>query len=281
MGKPIKITKEHLKEARLEFEALLKEVKLSDGKINFTKTFGGNDSKTTVYYTPDAYVKMIALVNEFKDEVAWHGLARRSTDPDGYIIYDILVYPQEVTGATVNTDQEKFQTWLMNHEDDVFNNIRMQGHSHVNMGVSPSGVDTTLYNSLLAQLDDDMFYIFTVWNKKFESHTKIYDLQKNILYENCDVETKLLDGGIGLNEFITEAKKMVSKKTTMYSYDSYTGNTDSKVYDNRYNPETFNKNKKDKIKTKVGGEKHDNKQATFDDEDYSAYRRMYNGFYYN
>ena len=83
--------------------------------------------------------------------------------------------------------------WLMNHEDDVFNNIRMQGHSHVNMGVTPSGVDNSLYERILEQLDDEMFYIFLIYNKKGDKTFKIYDLAKNILFETGDVTVKVLD----------------------------------------------------------------------------------------
>ena len=268
MGKPIKITKEHLKEAKREFEEMLSSLKLSDGKISFSKTFGGNEEKTSVYFTSEAWVKMVALIHEFTDEVAWHGLAERSKKPDGYIIYDILVYPQEVSGSTVNTDQEKYQIWLMEHEDEVFNNIRMQGHSHVNMGVTPSAVDTNLYEKILDQLEDSMFYIFMVWNKKFESYTKIYDLQSNILYENDDIEVRLLDTGIGLDSFIANAKDMVSKKSyTAYNPNNWSG---GRYSGHTFNSEIYDKNsKKGKEKTKVDGDKYSRSGVrSFDHLDY-------------
>jgi hypothetical protein len=182
MAKIIKITPECMDEIRKDFEDALSSAKLSDGKINFTKTFGNVKRDATVYFTELAWLKMQTLIREFDKEVAWHGLAYRGDDPekDEYYIKDILVYPQEVAAATVNTDQEKYQMWLMNHEDDVFNNIRMQGHSHVNMGVTPSSVDTSLYDRILEQLDDRMFYIFLIYNKRGEKTYKIYDLAKNV-----------------------------------------------------------------------------------------------------
>ena len=87
--------------------------------------------------------------------MAW--CAERCEEKDTYLISDILVYPQEVTGSTVTTDQNEYEMWLMKQEDDVFNNIRMQGHSHVNMSTSPSSVDLNLYDGILSQLDSDMF----------------------------------------------------------------------------------------------------------------------------
>lgn len=220
MSKIIKMTQENIAELRRDFEEALKGIKLSDGKINFTKTFGTIQRKATLQFTEIAWLKMQTLVREFDKEVAWHGIAKRGDEEgkDSYIISDILVYPQEVTGATVNTDQEKYQTWLMNHEDEVFNNIRMQGHSHVNMGTSPSGVDTSLYDRILEQLEDDMFYIFLIWNKRGDKTIKIYDLAKNVLFETSDVTVEVLDDGTGIEHFLRNAKEMVQDKTYSRSY---------------------------------------------------------------
>lgn len=214
MSKIINLTNIDREQIRRDFEEQLAGLKLSDGKITFTKTFGTVQRKATLYFTEMAYAKMLKLVQTFDKEVAWHGLAKRGDDEtkDEYIIYDILVYPQEVTGAAVNTDQEKYQMWLMGQEDDVFNNIRMQGHSHVNMGTTPSSVDTSLYERLLDQLEDDMFYIFLIWNKRNDKTIKIYDMAKNILFETSDVDVSVLDDGTGLEAFMREAKEMVKDK---------------------------------------------------------------------
>ena len=151
MAKIIKMTPEIIDEVRRDFENAISSMKLSDGKISFTKSFTSIQRKATVYFTEIAWLKMQSLIREFDKEVAWHGLAFRGEDPekDEYTITDILVYPQEVTGATVTSDQTKYQEWLMSHDDDVFNNIRMQGHSHVNMATNPSSVDLSLYERIL------------------------------------------------------------------------------------------------------------------------------------
>ena len=225
MAKLIKIGPECLEEVRKEFEESLKNLKLSDGKISFTKTLGTIQSRADLNFTDIAWQKMQALVREFDKEVAWHGIAFRDEDPDKnvYTITDIIVYPQEVTGATVTTDQTKYQTWLMDHDDDVFNNIRMQGHSHVNMSVSPSGVDTSLYDRILNQLDDTMFYIFLIWNKKGEKTVKIYDLAKNILFETSDVDVHILGNGFDMNAFLTDAREKVQTKPVTVTQGNYGG----------------------------------------------------------
>lgn len=214
MSKVIKLTTEQLQECRKDFDTALSTMKLTDGKISFIKTITCPNEKANLYFDPVAWRKMQTLIKEFDKEVGWHGVACRGEDEtkNEYYINDILVYPQKVTGATVNTDQEKYEMWLMQHEDEVFNNIRMQGHSHVNMGVTPSGVDETHQAKILEQLENDMFYIFLIWNKKGDKTVRIYDLKKNILFETTDVTVEVLDDGFGIDEFLTDAKKMVKDK---------------------------------------------------------------------
>ena len=214
MSKPIKMTPEYLQQCRDEFEKALASAKLADGKINFTKTFTAGTKKAEVHFTSLAWQKMTALLRSFDKEVAWHGVASRSDDEskDEYIIEDIVVYPQEVTGASVEMDTEKYATWLMeNADDERFNNLHMQGHSHVNMGVTPSSVDLNHQEEILNMLGDDDFYIFMIWNKSLSSNTKIYDMRKNVLFENTDVSVTYEPDE--LDEFVDAAKEMVTNKT--------------------------------------------------------------------
>lgn len=223
MSKIIKMTPEHIEECKRDFEEVLRNAKLSDGRISFSKSFSSIDRKARLLFTEIAWLKMQTLIREFNNEVAWHGIAMRGDDDD-YIISDILVYPQEVTGATVTTDQEKYQMWLMSHDDDVFNNIRMQGHSHVNMQVTPSGVDTSLYDRILEQLDDTMFYIFLIYNKRGDKTIKIYDMAKNVMFDTPDVTVAIMDDGTGTEKFLRDAKEMVKTKvytTPAYQYPKY------------------------------------------------------------
>ena len=172
-------------------------------------------AKTTLCFTTKAYTKMIALVNEFDEEVAWHGLAERKGD--GYLIYDIIIYPQKVTAATVVTDQEEYQNWLIQSPDEIINNIRMQGHSHVNMGTTPSGTDESLYKEIVKQLEGDMFYIFIIWNKKQERTIWICDKKKGVNYSTKNIRLNMIvrkteDFDREIHNFIQEAKEKVHSK---------------------------------------------------------------------
>ncbi len=231
MAKEIKITDACINKWREEFENILQSAKLADGKVNFSRSLTSTKRPCTVYFNEIAWLKMQALIRECDKEVGWHGIAYRDEDmtKDAYYITDILVYPQEVSAATVNTDQIKYQMWLANQDDEVFNNLRMQGHSHVNMGVTPSATDTDLYESLLSQLDDTMFYIFMIYNKRGEYTYKIYDMAKNIMFETSDVTVRVIEDELGVEKFLREAKGMVTDKpayvapTYNYGYSNYGG----------------------------------------------------------
>lgn len=241
MSKSIKIDKQFLETAKADFLKMCDEGKFTDGKIVFNRTFGGNTNKKANLYIEDiAWNKMKALVDEFDKEVAWHGIAKRREEEGEYIIEDILVYPQTVSASTVVTDQEKYQMWLYEQEDDVFNNIRMQGHSHVNMSTSPSGVDTTYYQGIIDQMSDDMFYIFMILNKKGSRHVEIWDKKINTIFETADITvTLLIDPEDPINKLIKDAKEKVKDEpkpaTPTYNYKTgYSGYSGS-YYGNNQN----------------------------------------------
>lgn len=224
MSKLIKATEETIAAARAKFEEAVKLMKSDNGKLTFTLDMGAVDRKATLYFTELAWLKMTGLVSDFSSEVGWHGVARRGDDPekDEYIVSDIMVYPQEVTGATVTTDQTEYNQWLFSFDNDVFNHIRFQGHSHVNMGVTPSGTDLSLYSRILDMLGPRDFYIFLIINKSGQMTIKIYDMAKNILFETNDVEVRPFSKEIGLMDFIKQAKEIV--KTKAYTTPTYSGN---------------------------------------------------------
>jgi len=209
MPRPIVLTEDIKQKARDDFSAMLDGLKMSDGKLRYSQSWEYKDCSAVLWLTQEAYRKIVALVMNFTSEVGWHGTVARISDRE-FIIEDIFVYPQEVTGATVNTDQKAYSEWLYELDDDTFNQIRMQGHSHVNMGVSPSSVDDKHRQQILDQLEPEMFYVFMIWNKSLTVHTLIYDMAQNILYEDGDVAVKLVDDE-GMDKFLADALVKVKK----------------------------------------------------------------------
>lgn len=217
MSTPLSLTEEMKNELLETFREALGKWNLATDGLKFQFGLGGlknyENKRTRVTFSAAAYAKMYLLVNLFDSEVAWHGLVNRTED--GFFIYDILIYPQEVTGSTVNTDQTAYEMWLFNQDDNVFNHIRMQGHSHVNFGTTPSSVDTTHQEQIIEQLGDNDYYIFMIVNKKHSAYFRIVDRENNIQYDTDDVSFCVQGGGV-TKEFYDEAKEMV--KTKSYSY---------------------------------------------------------------
>ncbi len=276
MSKPIKMTEQYLNECRADFEKALQLTKLADGKLQFTKTFSLEDKKATIFFTSDAWAKMVILIKEFDKEVAWHGVAHRSEDEDKneYIINDIVVYPQEVSGTTVEMDTTEYAKWIEeNIDDDRFNSIHMQGHSHVNMGTSPSSVDLNHQEEILNMLGDEDFYIFMIWNKSLTSTNKIYDLKKNILFEDKDITIKLEGEKEGLAEFLKSAKDMVKTRTYTYCSTTSYGGVSSSTSLSKYEKETP-KTKTEKTRSRVDSSwvgKNACQSSLWDDEDEEEY----------
>ena len=166
----------------------------------------------TVYITAEAFIKMRTLVDNTETEIGWYGIVKKYPGlQETYVIEDIIVYPQRVTGATCEQDDNKIFEFEMSLTDEQVNNKRFQGHSHVNMGVTPSGVDEAFYQDLLSQVTD--YFIITVTNKRNEYTTRFYDIANNILYSDVPIQV-LLDNGTDIKTWYTEAEKQITKPVT-------------------------------------------------------------------
>lgn len=165
----------------------------------------------TVYITMEAHTKMRMLVDETTTEIGWYGIVTKSPGLENtYVIEDIIVYPQRVTGATCEQDDDKMFEFEMSLTTEQVNHKRFQGHSHVNMGVTPSGVDEQFYQDLLKQVND--YFIITVTNKSGAYHTRFYDMENNILYKDVPI-TVITDAGTPLKDWYEESKDKLSQRS--------------------------------------------------------------------
>jgi hypothetical protein len=234
-----------LKLRRQELELILKDVENAvrnyQGTVfEFKKEFK-DDRKAVVNFTEEAWGKMTTLVKMCDKEIGWEGIAKRCEPTDGnatYIVEDILVYPQRVTGATVEADVTEYDKWKWELDDETFSNKRFHGHSHVNMGVTPSSTDLKMYQQQVDELGDDQFYIFMIINKKGDMTVKIYDKLDNAYYDSSEVTVCYPER---YEEFWEEAQKMILKpqpttitppKYPAYSsrYPNYYGYDDDDMY---------------------------------------------------
>lgn len=221
----------------------LKDTVLTCGKIDIpVDLYEKKENAVTIHFTEEAWKQMTALIDHFSSEVGWCGVVDRE-DETHFAITKILVYPQTVTGVTVNTDQAEYSMWLMQQDD--FDNIHMQAHSHVNMAVSPSGTDITdqermIDSRLLNPVDGD-YFIFMIWNKSHNYYAKVVDFENNVVYEKEDI--KVTYDGFSCASFLEDAKKICKEKTAAAApyygynygksrteYSGYTGYTSGQNY---------------------------------------------------
>ena len=222
--KYIHLTGDMIKQVFDEAYALALKTRVTPTSVSLSALNGSqklsDEEKAIIRMSVEAKKKVLALVDRCDKEVAWHGLVERDPDnPKIFNITDILVFPQEVTGATVTTDEKEYTAWLYNMNDDGgvsdedFDKLRCHGHSHVRMGTSPSGVDITYQNNIMNNVTD--FYIFMIHNKSGSVWANIYDVENNILYEDSDI---IVEGCIDeVQEWASEEiKKKVKEKTYQY-----------------------------------------------------------------
>ena len=140
-----------------------------------------------VYISNDAYNKTMEYINQSSQEIGWLATAER-VDKDFYI-EDTFLFKQEVSCVTTEIKEDglnEFAMELMQHENgvEIWNKMRVWGHSHVNMGTNPSGQDNDQMKLFLENPND--FFIRIIGNKKEEFKIDIWDFQKGLIYENAE-----------------------------------------------------------------------------------------------
>lgn len=178
----LRLTDRDIKREIESFKNWIKGLKTSEGTYEVGAESKDGDAVIIIF--KEAYEKIMALVNECDKEIAWHCTIER-TENNTFTIKDVLVFPQTVTGCTVTSDDTEYANWVMSLSDEQFNSMRCHCHSHVNMGVHPSGVDTQYQQDMLANLQD--YYIFMIFNKRGNIYSIIYDVQNNIVFEDDDI----------------------------------------------------------------------------------------------
>lgn len=210
---PMRFSNKQIQDMLADMRKQLKTFKTTANAISTTFKFPALDKpKAKVIINLEAWLKIQALVAECDKEVAWHGLVTKNKNV--YTIEDIVVFPQTVTGCTVTSDETAYSLWLAQQPDEIFKKIRFHGHSHVNMGVSPSNVDTSYQEDILINLND--FYIFGIFNKKDDNWMTIFDVEDNVVYEDTDIE--LVTPDVYTIQWAKEAIKEFVKETTPKSY---------------------------------------------------------------
>lgn len=202
-----------------EFAKAKEHIKTCKDPQKYIADFLGNigNPRAQLLFSPKAWIMMTTLIKDFSTEVQWHGLTTRLSN-NTFLVEDILIFPHEVTGTTVISDQEEYEEWQNSLDDETFNKIRFHGHSHVNMGVTPSGVDNGYRNGIINSFPtptdkDDFYYIFLIGNKRDDFEIEIYDITNGVHYKKADVDMDIfLEDGYYMSHFKAESKLLAKDK---------------------------------------------------------------------
>lgn len=215
---PIRMTNKQIQEAVSAIRERLKSQKTTSSTLKFEYKLPTYAKKqnATVVIKELAWKKIKALVDKCDKEIAWHGVVTKTKNE--YVIEDIVVFPQMVSAATVTSDETQYSLWLAQQPNEIFNNLRFHGHSHVRMATNPSGVDTQYQEAMLKNLND--FYIFAIFNKQGSHWCMIYDVEDNVVYENSDIVLNVEEDPVEVWATKEMSEKVVVPKpaTPAYSY---------------------------------------------------------------
>lgn len=175
-----------------------------------------------IFFTREAWVKQCHLVKICNKEVGWFALVEFHEESNSFIIFELVIPKQEVTHVETAIGKEDLAdaaTELIEAGKDT-SKMYAWFHSHVNMGVSPSGQDEYQVEDFLEDLADQPeipAFIRGIQNKAGALKLDVYYIQQGIAYQNLDYEILEDDDPA----WKTTIENEVKAKVTEVSY--YTG----------------------------------------------------------
>jgi len=144
---------------------------MSDSKKHAVTTGRHGTAANVVYITQEAEMKQRRLVDLCNDEIAWFGVVDK-TSSGMMVVTDLIVPKQEVSGGSVDYDEDWMHQMLEEYAD-IITKIRFFGHSHVNMGVGWSGTDTNEFMAKIGEIPGMDYFICHVRTIRKIEFTKI------------------------------------------------------------------------------------------------------------
>lgn len=166
-----------------------------------TRPMGGMAPKIFIDADANSYIQSMVRVHD--TEVGFLGVVDK-IDSKTYLIRDIF-YPkhQLATGATCEISSEGTYEMAMNlmgkgQECDV-PKVMFWGHSHVNMGVTPSSQDETQGFNMATE-DGVEYFIRGIFNKKGDYGITLYDAISGVIFDELPL-------------IVTEGDDVANRKT--------------------------------------------------------------------
>lgn len=161
----------------------------------------------------NAMNKMKEYVRQSDLEIGWLGTSRRVGNV--FYIDDVFLFRQEVHATTTEITTEglnEFAMELLGEKNgvEIWNNMKVWGHSHVNMPTSPSGQDDKQIEVFAENAED--FFIRIIANKSGDFRIDLYDFTTGVIYEklpydiNYGADTDIIES---LYKKIAEIEEMI------------------------------------------------------------------------
>jgi len=136
---------------------------------------------------------MKAIVDLHETEVGFYALSTMRDD-NTFFISDVYYPKHNIANLghceIADSGQSDFMRLLISQgrEDDV-GKIKVWGHSHVDMGISPSKDDHD--QAMESARDNKDYFIRLITNKKHQIGVSFYDYKKNLIYDEVDWEIEV------------------------------------------------------------------------------------------
>jgi hypothetical protein len=167
-----------------------------------------------ILITRTAIEKMGYYVQHCDKEVGWLGTVEKYGV--NYLIREVFLFKQEVHSATCEITPDglsDFATELLSKPNgvEVWNNIKLWGHSHVNMGISPSAQDNSQMNTFGEHND---WFVRVIANKKGDMEFSLFDFKTNLRFDNV----KWIEFRETSPDLEEQIKAEIAEKVTEFKY---------------------------------------------------------------
>ena len=198
-------------------------------------TFNPHDTKGTVRvmqptpkvaFTQEALDKMGAYVGLMDREIGWLSTVER--DGAHFLVTDCYLFGQAVHATTTEIDPEKLAELI--HEIlqqdpengvEIVNSMKCWGHSHVNMGTSPSGQDDRQMEDFGKTVDDYMIRVIA--NKRGHVRVDVWDYENGLIFEDLPWTVAEEEDTDTLNAVADEIEDKVTHLGSSFAGYSYGG----------------------------------------------------------
>lgn len=175
-----------------------------------------------------AWEKIQFIVDHESMEIGWFGTVDHDPKSNTYVVTDIFITEQKRHGATCEQSAKginaltseiiRDQSLSSEEKRDRLNKFNFWGHSHVNMGVSPSSED--IANAKRFAGKD--FLITGIFNKKGDVRLDFWDFKNNLHYAELPVRKRwhLSDKTVTkiISDINTKVKEITFESSDVYPY---------------------------------------------------------------